>query len=108
MKSFKSEYDVIVVGSVPAGVMAALASAKTEAKTLVVELLGFLGGTATNSLIGPISPFHYGDEQVIDGIPQEFMDELMAAGGSTEHLKTLIPTVAARRWAFTIVRNTNT
>ncbi|AHF75418.1 hypothetical protein Sant_0312 [Sodalis praecaptivus] len=91
MKSFKPEYDVIVVGGGPAGVMAALASARTGAKTLVVERLGFLGGTATNSLIGPISPFHYGDEQVIDGIPQEFMDELMAAGGSTGHLKTLDP-----------------
>ena len=88
---FKANYDVIVVGGGPAGIMAALASAKAGAKTLLVERLGFLGGTATNSVIGPISPFHFGDEQVIDGIPQDFMNELMAAAGSPGHLKTLDP-----------------
>lgn len=91
MKYFRNKYDVIVAGGGPAGIMAALASARTGASTLIVERLGFLGGTATNSVIGPISPFHFGDEQVIDGIPQEFMDELVKAGGSTGHLKTIDP-----------------
>lgn len=91
MKYFKDSYDVIVVGGGPAGIMAALAAARTGASTMIVERLGFLGGTATNSVIGPISPFHFGDEQVINGIPQEFMDELIKAGGSTGHLKTLDP-----------------
>ena len=89
--NFKQQYDVIVVGGGPAGIMAALASAKTGAKTLLIERLGLLGGTATNSVIGPISPFHFGDEQVINGIPQQFMDELMKAHGSTGHLKTIDP-----------------
>lgn len=88
---FKQQYDVIVVGGGPAGIMAALASARCGASTLLIERLGMLGGTATNSVIGPISPFHFGDEQVIDGIPQEFMDELVRHEGSTGHMKTLDP-----------------
>lgn len=88
---FKQNYDVIIVGGGPAGIMAALASARCGASTLLVERLGFLGGTATNSVIGPISPFHFGDEQVINGLPQEFMDELVKHEGSTGHLKTLDP-----------------
>ncbi|WP_044294572.1 FAD-dependent oxidoreductase [Robinsoniella peoriensis] len=90
-QQFKEQYDVIIVGGGPAGIMAALASARVGAATLVIERNGFLGGAATNSVLGPISPFHFGDEQVINGIPQEFMDELIKVHGSTGHLKTLDP-----------------
>lgn len=91
MKRYKEKYDVIVVGGGPAGIMAAAAAARVGAATLVVERNGFLGGAATNSVLGPISPFHFGDEQVINGIPQEFVDELMRAHGSPGHLKVLDP-----------------
>ncbi len=87
----KDNYDVIVVGGGPAGIMAGLASLKTGASTLIIERNGFLGGAATNSVLGPISPFHFGDEQVINGIPQDFMEELIKVHGSTGHLKALDP-----------------
>lgn len=90
-KSFKKSYDVIVVGGGPAGIMAALAAARTGVSVLVSERNGFLGGAATNSVLGPISPFMFGDEQVINGIPQEFIDEMMKVDGSTGHLKALNP-----------------
>ena len=88
MKHF---YDVIVVGGGPAGIMAAMASAKLGADTLLIEKNGFLGGAATAACLGPISPFHYKDEQVIDGLPQQFMDRMVKEKGSTGHMKTLDP-----------------
>lgn len=87
----KDAYDVIVVGGGPSGFVAAIAAARTGATTLLVERYGFLGGMATAASLGPISPFHFGDEQVIEGIPQEFIDRLVEAGGSTGHMKCTNP-----------------
>ncbi len=84
-------FDVIVAGGGPAGIIAALTSARIGAKTLVIEKNGFLGGAATSAVLGPISPFHFKDEQVIKGIPQYFVDELVKIQGSTGHMKTLNP-----------------
>jgi hypothetical protein len=41
------EFDVIVAGSGSAGATAAIAAARTGAKTLLIERFGFLGGTST-------------------------------------------------------------
>lgn len=87
----KRIYDVIVVGGGPAGVMSAMASGKVGASTLLIEKNGFLGGSATASVLGPISPFHFYDEQVIDGLPQEFMNRMVKENGSTGHMKTIDP-----------------
>lgn len=87
----KHYYDVIVVGGGPAGIMSAMASGKLGAATLLVEKNGFLGGAATAAVLGPISPFHYKDEQVIDGLPQAFMDRMVQEKGSTGHMKTIDP-----------------
>lgn len=83
------DYDVIVVGGGPGGIMAALACGRKQVRTLLVERSAFLGGTATISRIGPISPFHYKDEQVVNGLPQELIDRLVRAGGATGHMKCL-------------------
>ena len=40
-------YDVIVIGGGTAGMIAATASARSGARTLLVERDGYLGGTAT-------------------------------------------------------------
>lgn len=82
-----SESDVVVAGGGPSGLIAALASARAGAKTILVEQYGFLGGMATAASVGPFSPFHYDDEQITMGVPQELVERLMAAGGSTGHLK---------------------
>ncbi len=88
MKHF---YDVIVVGGGPAGIMSAMASGKLGMSTLLIEKNGFLGGAATAAVLGPISPFHYKDEQVITGLPQDFVDRMVLAKGSTGHMKTIDP-----------------
>lgn len=85
------DYQVVVVGGGPGGIMAALASSRMGARTLLVERGAFLGGSATRSLIGPISPFHFGDERVVFGLPVEFVDRLVEAGGATGHMKSLNP-----------------
>lgn len=85
----KQIYDVIVVGGGPAGIMSAMAAGELGVSTLLIEKNGFLGGAATASVLGPISPFHYKDEQVIDGLPQRFVDRMVEENGSTGHMKTL-------------------
>lgn len=90
MTSYQS-YDVIVVGGGPSGFVAATAAARSGARTLLVERYGFLGGMPTSAALGPISPFHFGDEQVIKGIPTEFVDRMVESGGSTGHLKCTNP-----------------
>lgn len=82
-----SESDVVVAGGGPSGLIAALAAARAGAKTILVEQYGFLGGMATAASVGPFSPFHYDDQQITMGIPQELVERLMVAGGSTGHLK---------------------
>ena len=43
----EERYDVLVVGAGSAGTTAAIAAARTGARTLLVDRFGFLGGTST-------------------------------------------------------------
>lgn len=81
--------DVIVVGGGPAGLAAAIAAARNGAKTVLIEQFGYLGGTATASLMAcingfrnqrPVDPEH-GAPQVVRGIAEEIVLKLKAMGG---------------------------
>ena len=77
-------FDVIVVGSGPAGVCAAIAAARNGAKTLVVEKGNCLGGMATRGMVGPFMTCYdkSGRNQVVRGLFDEIVRRLIACGGA--------------------------
>ena len=78
------EYDVVVCGGGPSGMIAAIAAARGGARTAIVERYGFFGGMATAALVAPISVFNYNGRRIIDGIPWEFISRLIEIGGARE------------------------
>jgi hypothetical protein len=90
------DYDVMVIGGGNAGCAAALAAARHGARTLLVERYGFLGGTATASMVGPWMTFHSGSKRIVGGIAQEIVERLQRMGGSPGHLhdsSDYVPTI---------------
>jgi hypothetical protein len=79
------EYDVIVVGGGVAGLTAAIASGRNNAKTLIIEQFGYFGGTATASLMININGYRNQVEpdgiQTVKGIAQEIIIELHKMNG---------------------------
>ncbi|MDQ0253009.1 ribulose 1,5-bisphosphate synthetase/thiazole synthase [Evansella vedderi] len=90
------QFDVVVAGGGPSGITAAIASARSGAKTLLIEKYGFLGGMATNALVGPLQTFHAGEKQIAKGIGEEVIQRLKQIGGTPGHVRDMIgfvPTV---------------
>ncbi len=76
-------YDVVVVGGGAAGMSAAVAAARTGAKTALIERYGFLGGAASNSLVlAYCGFFQKGERQVtaVRGIGEDFLNILADVG----------------------------
>ncbi len=95
----KKYYDVAVVGSGPAGISAALAAARSGAKTLIIEKQAYLGGMMTSGLVTGfhgmrVHEGHYSagpgghlmtDKHtplVVKGISLELCNRLKEAGGA--------------------------
>lgn len=68
--SVRKGYDIIVCGGGPAGVSAAIASARSGAKTMLIELQGSLGGVWTSGLLAFIFDFDK------DGLTREIKKRL--------------------------------
>jgi len=72
------DVDVLVCGGGVSGIAAAVAAARYGARTLVVERAGYLGGTATGSLMSLITtPF-----AELTGFPAEFLGYLADKGSA--------------------------
>ena len=85
------KFDVIVAGAGTAGVVAALAAARTGAKTALIEVKGYPGGTVTeggtalHSFFNLWKEFNVPRRQVVKGIAQEIIDRLWKIGGTGGH-----------------------
>src|SRR5690554_1469532 len=90
-------FDVVVCGGGTGGVFAAIAAARTGAKTALIESKGYVGGIAAEGGCGLHSFFNLwkaypGTEKrkVVRGIPEEFIDRLTAINGCSGHNETLL------------------
>ncbi|MCE5322614.1 FAD-dependent oxidoreductase [bacterium] len=102
-------YDVIVAGGGPAGMIAAIASARNGAHTLLIERSECLGGTATSGLLCNWGAFDNADrrndfarmrlyednqpwpdelknegERIIKGIPEEMLIRMQSVGAASK------------------------
>lgn len=81
---------MVVIGGGSAGVAAALASARHDARVLLIERHGFLGGAGTASLVHTFCGLYQpGDRAAIAnaGIPEEFARRLIADGVAQEPVR---------------------
>ena len=76
--------DVLVIGGGPAGLCAAIASARGGASTLLIEQAGFCGGMATAGLVAPFMTCYDsgGRTMLIRGIFEELVSRLIEVGGA--------------------------
>src|SRR3954454_24064216 len=79
------EYEVAVLGGGPAGIAAAVASARAGRRTLLVERYGFLGGMGTAAGVTNFCGLHanvYGEmHRVVRGVASELLDRIDRLGG---------------------------
>ena len=76
------KYDVVVCGGGPAGMVAAISSARAGMRTAIIERYGVFGGTATGGYVVPISGYFHKGRQVVGGIAWEFVKRLEEYGAA--------------------------
>lgn len=79
-----AEVEVLVVGSGPAGIAAAVASARTGAKTMLVERYGCFGGALSVGQVESYTWYFNENTYTAQGISKEIEDRMLACGG-TQH-----------------------
>ena len=89
-----AEADVVVAGGGTAGVVAALAAGRAGARTVLVEQQGHVGGTLlagglmVQGFYNMYGMFHEAQpKKLVEGLPQEIVDRMVAAGGCFGHVE---------------------
>lgn len=85
IKDYKN-YDVLIVGGGPSGIIAAKAASDSGKKVCLIERSGYLGGCNTKSLVVPLMTFHAGEKQIIKGYAEEFIQRIKAEDGTIGHI----------------------
>lgn len=82
MMSAHADIEVIVVGGGVAGAAAAVATARTGRRVLLIERFGFLGGWATAALVNPFMSHSTTDGQpLVGGLFEELRERLELSDG---------------------------
>jgi hypothetical protein len=74
--------DVLVVGGGPAGLAAAIASAREGVETMLIERYGCFGGNITQTMVGTLSWYRYAKTVDARGIIKEFEIRAKNASGT--------------------------
>lgn len=98
----REEYDVTVFGAGPAGICAAVQSARAGARTLIVEKNGICGGTMTVCGINFPGIFDAWGKRVIGGIGWDLVLETLRETGESLPEKFLSPDSAHEHWRHQI------
>ena len=77
-----AETDVLVIGSGPAGLSAAIAASREGFETILVDRYGFFGGVITQAMIGTIAWYRYAKTVDAGGIAVEFERRAKELGGT--------------------------
>ena len=83
MNSRNTDYDVVVAGAGPAGLVAAIQAARAGTRCLLVEKSGLLGGTTVTAGVNFPGLFHAWGRQVIAGIGWELVLRAVEEAGGT-------------------------
>lgn len=76
-----ADVDVLIAGGGPAGVAAALSAARNGARVLLVEQMGFLGGSATAAQVPAFCPFSDRQKSIVRGVGWEVLTEMLRRTG---------------------------
>ncbi len=90
-----AETDVLVVGSGPGGLSAALACAREGVKTMLVERYGCFGGVITQVGVESLAWYRHQDTIDSEGIGIEFEKRAKAMGGTQKEPQSLSQTLNA-------------
>src|SRR5256885_8664840 len=96
------EYEVVVVGGGPAGIMAAAAAARAGRSTILLERYGYVGGAGTagglSTFCGLHANVHGEHRQVIHGLADDLIARMAALDGLNDPHLSIAGRIAAQAY----------